>query len=84
MPALIVPYPHHRDRQQERHGKVLEENGAAEVIDDAAATTERIAADADRLLGDDAKLAGMSEAARRLGRPDAASALANVVRGAAR
>ncbi|MCA1704534.1 MAG: UDP-N-acetylglucosamine--N-acetylmuramyl-(pentapeptide) pyrophosphoryl-undecaprenol N-acetylglucosamine transferase, partial [Actinobacteria bacterium] len=24
LPAIIVPYPHHRDRQQERHAQVLE------------------------------------------------------------
>ena len=27
VPSIIVPYPYHRDRQQERHGRVLEKAG---------------------------------------------------------
>ena len=83
LPALIVPYPYHRDKQQERHGHVLENAGAAKVILDSEATTERIATEADRLLGDESTLAAMKVAARAFGRPDAASALAEAVREAA-
>lgn len=83
LPSMIVPYPFHRDRQQERHGKVLERAGAAVMTPDAAATAERIAADADALLSSEDGLEQMSAAARSLGRPDAASRLAAVVREAA-
>src|SRR5690606_40849672 len=32
-PAVIVPYPYHRDRQQWHNGKVLERAGAGVVVD---------------------------------------------------
>ena len=83
LPALIVPYPFHRDKQQERHGLVLARAGAAMVIDDAEATAERISTEADRLFTDDAALVSMRDAARSFGRPEAADALAQVVREAA-
>jgi UDP-N-acetylglucosamine--N-acetylmuramyl-(pentapeptide) pyrophosphoryl-undecaprenol N-acetylglucosamine transferase len=80
LPSIIVPYPHHRDRQQYRHGEVLERAGAALVVDDEDATGERIAREADRLFDDEASLAAMARAAARWGRPDAARRLAEIVR----
>lgn len=78
LPSVIVPYPHHRDRQQERHGAILADAGAAVVVPDAQATTERLGAEVERLL-DGPTLAQMAAAARRLGRPDAARHLATLV-----
>ncbi|MDQ4057682.1 MAG: undecaprenyldiphospho-muramoylpentapeptide beta-N-acetylglucosaminyltransferase, partial [Actinomycetota bacterium] len=43
LPAIVVPYPHHRDRQQERHGRVLERAGAAVVLLDDATTPAAVA-----------------------------------------
>ena len=83
VPSVIVPYPHHRDRQQERHGRILEEAGAAKVLLDADTTTASVAASAGSLLDDPAALENMSRAALGFGRPDAAERLAAVVRGAA-
>lgn len=80
LPAIIVPYPHHRDRQQERHGRVLERAGAALLLADADATAERVSETALRILHDDARRARMAAAARALGRADAADRLAGVVR----
>ncbi|MDQ4028522.1 MAG: undecaprenyldiphospho-muramoylpentapeptide beta-N-acetylglucosaminyltransferase [Actinomycetota bacterium] len=34
VPSIIVPYPYHRDRQQQRHGEVLARAGAAVVVSD--------------------------------------------------
>jgi UDP-N-acetylglucosamine--N-acetylmuramyl-(pentapeptide) pyrophosphoryl-undecaprenol N-acetylglucosamine transferase len=79
LPAIIVPYPYHRDRQQERHGRILEAAGAATVLLDRDATAERIAAEADGLLEDGPRLKRMSEAARARARPDAAERLASLV-----
>jgi UDP-N-acetylglucosamine--N-acetylmuramyl-(pentapeptide) pyrophosphoryl-undecaprenol N-acetylglucosamine transferase len=83
LPSVIVPYPHHRDRQQEKHARVLERAGAAVVLTDAETTTETVAATVDRLFENKAKLVEMSAAARKLARPDAARRLAEVVRSAA-
>jgi UDP-N-acetylglucosamine--N-acetylmuramyl-(pentapeptide) pyrophosphoryl-undecaprenol N-acetylglucosamine transferase len=79
LPAVIVPYPYHRDRQQERHGRILESAGAAKVVLDREATAERIASVTDALLDDAAALERMAEAARARARPDAAERLASVV-----
>lgn len=83
LPAIVVPYPHHRDQQQMRHGRALERAGAATVVPDAEATTKRIAKEADLILLDPERLESMKRAARTLGRPDAAARLAAVVRGSA-
>ena len=80
LPSLVVPYPYHRDKQQERHGRALERAGAARVIPDEETTSERIATEADAILGDDQILKSMADAARSAGAPDAADALADVVR----
>jgi UDP-N-acetylglucosamine--N-acetylmuramyl-(pentapeptide) pyrophosphoryl-undecaprenol N-acetylglucosamine transferase len=83
LPAIIVPYPHHRDRQQERHGRVLEDAGAAIVLDDAATNATSVAELIGRLFADDDALETMSKAALTLSRPDAALRLATLVREAA-
>lgn len=82
LPAIIVPYPYHRDRQQERHATLLEDAGAAVRVSDGDASTEVLAGTCERLLSGDT-LARMSKAAKALGRPDAAERLAEVVRKAA-
>jgi UDP-N-acetylglucosamine--N-acetylmuramyl-(pentapeptide) pyrophosphoryl-undecaprenol N-acetylglucosamine transferase len=83
LPAVIVPYPYHRDRQQERHGLALAQNGAAVVVPDNEVTPERIAGVVDRLFDDARSLDEMRAAARAFGRPDASMRLADVVREAA-
>ena len=79
-PAIIVPYPFHRDRQQELHGRALERAGAAFVLLDAEATPGRLAFEAERLLEDEDGLARMRKAAAGMGVPDAAHRLARVVK----
>lgn len=79
LPSMIVPYPYHRDRQQERHGRILERAGAARVVLDADLNTDLLARQALDLLGDLDRLGSMGEAAKRMGRPDAAAALAGLV-----
>jgi len=80
LPAIVVPYPYHRDRQQERHGRVLERAGAAIVLPDGETTQQRVAEAAGELLADDVRLKDMREAARSTGRPNAAADLARLVK----
>ncbi|MDQ4065345.1 MAG: UDP-N-acetylglucosamine--N-acetylmuramyl-(pentapeptide) pyrophosphoryl-undecaprenol N-acetylglucosamine transferase, partial [Actinomycetota bacterium] len=82
LPSIIVPYPFHRDRQQERHGRVLERAGAGRVVTDNDATPERLRTVLEEMLDDDSR-AAMGAAARSLGAPDAAERLAAVVRSVA-
>lgn len=76
-PALLVPYPHHRDRQQHENALALVRAGGALVVSDGEAAGEGTAALADELLGDLPRRAAMSAAARSLSRPGAADALAD-------
>lgn len=80
LPAIVVPYPYHRDKQQERHGRVLERAGAALVLTDEDTTAERVALVAGELLADDAKLKAMRSAALGIALPEAAADLARLVR----
>jgi len=79
LPAIIVPYPHHRDRQQERHARVLEGAGAAVLLPDAETTTDRVALEVERLLTDRTALVSMGVESAHLGHPDAAGRLARLV-----
>jgi UDP-N-acetylglucosamine--N-acetylmuramyl-(pentapeptide) pyrophosphoryl-undecaprenol N-acetylglucosamine transferase len=63
-PAIIVPYPHHRDRQQWHNGHVLEAAGAALVCEEATLTAESLARAALDLLRSPDRLADMSRRAR--------------------
>lgn len=82
LPAVVVPYPFHRDRQQFRHGEVLARAGAGVVVEDADANAARLEAELEKML-DPPVLARARAAARALGKPDAARRLADVVRAAA-
>jgi UDP-N-acetylglucosamine--N-acetylmuramyl-(pentapeptide) pyrophosphoryl-undecaprenol N-acetylglucosamine transferase len=80
-PSVLVPFPHHADHHQEANGRPLVEAGAAFMTarDDPAG--RRTAAAFLRLALP--RLHEMSEAARRVGRPDAAREVAEVVLDAA-
>lgn len=80
LPSVIVPYPFHRDKQQELHGRALERVGAARVLMDRDATALAVDEIAGPLLEDPTRLDAMRAAAKSFGRPDAARRLAEVVR----
>ena len=81
VPMIVVPYPHAAGHQR-ANARILADAGAARLIEDdafdAAALIEAAA-----LLDDPAAHARMSAAARSLGRPGAADAVAALVRAAA-
>ncbi len=58
-PAVVMPYPHHTDRQQRLNAAGLVETGAAVLVDDSTDPSEN----ADRLRGD---LLGIMLSAERL------------------
>jgi UDP-N-acetylglucosamine--N-acetylmuramyl-(pentapeptide) pyrophosphoryl-undecaprenol N-acetylglucosamine transferase len=77
-PAILLPYPYHRDRHQHANARVLVRGGAALVIEDQRdpVANEPLLHAA---LGDIAqpeKRLAMAAAARELGRVDAAEAVA--------
>jgi UDP-N-acetylglucosamine--N-acetylmuramyl-(pentapeptide) pyrophosphoryl-undecaprenol N-acetylglucosamine transferase len=67
--AIIVPYPHHRDRQQYFNGKVLEDAGAAVVIEQRDLEPGALAAQVKGLLAE-GRTAEMGAKASALARPD--------------
>jgi len=79
VPAILVPYPHHKDRQQELNARILQRDGAAVVLSDEDLTAELLAGRIDDLLTDGARLQRMGARAELLGRPDAAAALADAI-----
>jgi UDP-N-acetylglucosamine--N-acetylmuramyl-(pentapeptide) pyrophosphoryl-undecaprenol N-acetylglucosamine transferase len=81
LPMVVVPYPHAAGHQRANAASLVEA-GAARLIDDEA-FNESALLDAARLLDDPAAHVRMSAAARSLGRPGAAAAVAEMVLAAA-
>ncbi|HTC85406.1 MAG TPA: glycosyltransferase, partial [Candidatus Acidoferrum sp.] len=77
VPMVVVPYPHAAGHQK-ANARILADAGAARLIDDAAFDAEALL-DAAAILDDPATHARMSAAARSLGRPGAADAVASLV-----
>ena len=72
--SILVPYPY-AGAHQRYNARYLGDEGAATVVADEDLGADRLVAEVSALR-DDGRRTPMAEAARRLGRPDAASALA--------
>lgn len=84
LPAILVPSPFVTADQQTRNARPLVEAGGAVLVPDAELDGDRLVAEAERLLGDDGRLAAMSAAALAWARPDAAQAIAALAQSHAR
>jgi UDP-N-acetylglucosamine--N-acetylmuramyl-(pentapeptide) pyrophosphoryl-undecaprenol N-acetylglucosamine transferase len=81
-PSILLPYPFHRDRHQSHNGQVLVDAGAAIMLEDqkdASANIRALAPVLTMLMTDTAKREKMSQAARALGRPEAADLVAECI-----
>ena len=76
-PAILVPYPYAAYDHQRWNAESLKERGAAEVILDGEMTGEKLAEQIRSLYLDRKRLEDMQQAARRLGRPEAAQRIVN-------
>lgn len=81
VPIVVVPYPHAAGHQT-ANASVLVEAGAARLIDDAAFDAAALL-EAAALLDDPNAHVAMAAAARSLGRPNAADAVAELILAAA-
>ena len=82
VPSILMPYPFHRDLHQRANAKVLADAGAAVLMDDqrdARKNADRLRPILESLLYDVPRRQEMSQASKRLGRPDAAVAVANAI-----
>jgi UDP-N-acetylglucosamine--N-acetylmuramyl-(pentapeptide) pyrophosphoryl-undecaprenol N-acetylglucosamine transferase len=82
LPMIVVPYPHAAGHQR-ANARQLVEAGAGRLIDDSDFDAAALISAA-ALLDDDEAHRAMSAAARSLGRPGAADAVADLVLAAAR
>jgi UDP-N-acetylglucosamine--N-acetylmuramyl-(pentapeptide) pyrophosphoryl-undecaprenol N-acetylglucosamine transferase len=74
--AILVPYPHASADHQSGNARWMAEAGAAIVVADRDLTPERLRAEVDGLLHDEARLQAMGRASAALARPDAAQRVA--------
>lgn len=74
-PALIVPYPHHKDRQQLHNAEVLARAGAARILEESALDVGSLSTAVRELLADADRLQAMGDAARGLCSADPTSAI---------
>jgi UDP-N-acetylglucosamine--N-acetylmuramyl-(pentapeptide) pyrophosphoryl-undecaprenol N-acetylglucosamine transferase len=82
VPSILMPYPFHKDMHQRANAKVLEETGAAVLLDDEKdrkRNAAKLRPILEPLLYDATRRTAMADAARALGKPDAAEAVAQVV-----
>jgi UDP-N-acetylglucosamine--N-acetylmuramyl-(pentapeptide) pyrophosphoryl-undecaprenol N-acetylglucosamine transferase len=78
LPSILVPYPYATGRHQEANARALERAGAAMVVLDDAAAGEALGRKIVSILDDAGRLLSMSRSSERLGRPEAADAVADV------
>ena len=83
-PAILVPLPTSTDDHQRKNAAVVEQAGAAIVIDERALSAEALAAAITAVAGDPDRRRRMAAAARALARPDAAARIAQRVEQLAR
>lgn len=82
-PAVLVPYPHAAADHQAGNAAWMRDAGAAVVIDDSRLDATILAATVRELLADPDLLAAMRAASLSIARPEAAAAVADLLREAA-
>jgi UDP-N-acetylglucosamine--N-acetylmuramyl-(pentapeptide) pyrophosphoryl-undecaprenol N-acetylglucosamine transferase len=79
--AVLVPFARSADDHQRTNARALAAAGAAVILEEAQLGGESLARTIAALAGDPARIAAMEEASRRLGRPDAAARVADLLVG---
>ncbi|GGE22515.1 UDP-N-acetylglucosamine--N-acetylmuramyl-(pentapeptide) pyrophosphoryl-undecaprenol N-acetylglucosamine transferase 1 [Marinithermofilum abyssi] len=75
VPSILVPSPYVTNNHQEANARWVEENGAGRMVLEKDLNGERLWDVIDGIVNNDERHRAMSNAARRLGRPDAAEVL---------
>jgi UDP-N-acetylglucosamine--N-acetylmuramyl-(pentapeptide) pyrophosphoryl-undecaprenol N-acetylglucosamine transferase len=76
--SILVPYPFHRDRQQEHNAQVLVSRGAARIVLDDQNLGPNLAQAIMHIATDQRLLHEMGRRARTAARPDAAATIARI------
>jgi UDP-N-acetylglucosamine--N-acetylmuramyl-(pentapeptide) pyrophosphoryl-undecaprenol N-acetylglucosamine transferase len=83
VPSILMPYPFHKDKHQRLNAQVLHDVGAAVLMDDErdpSRNAERLRPIMQSLLFDANKRQAMADAAKTLGRPDAADTVGAAIK----
>ena len=72
LPAVFLPYPHHKDKQQEKNAKPMADIGAAIIIDEKTTGPRELSEAISKFVMDEEYRSAASKASRSLGHPDAA------------
>ena len=78
-PAILIPLPHALDDDQGANARMMQTAGGGWLMAQQDLTPERMARELMRLIAQPEGLAKAAEAARSIGRPDAAERLADLV-----
>ncbi len=81
--AVLVPFARAADDHQKTNAAALERAGAARMIEEKDLTGESLARELIALVDAPERIGAMENAARTLGRPDAAARVADLVLGEA-
>lgn len=79
IPAILVPYPYAAENHQEHNARAVEKAGAARVILNKDLTAQGLIQAIDELIGKPDKLRAMAEASAKLGRPEAADTISELI-----
>ena len=77
-PAIFVPYPFHRDHQQELNARVVEKLGGAVIVRDDSQLADNLKIAIEKLIADPAGLAAMGRRAHGAVKPDGAARIARL------
>ena len=79
VPAVFVPYPHHKDQHQMKNAEALERAGAAIMVPEEDLGAETLRTIFKDILFEPGRLLAMEDRALTLGRPDAADAVLDLI-----
>lgn len=78
-PSVLVPYPYALDHDQAANAAALKAQGGAEVIAQSVLTPEKLSEIIRAAMAEPERLGAVAKAARLTGKPEAATALADMV-----
>jgi len=80
LPAVLVPYPHHKDRHQYHNAGPLVRSGAGVILEEEEAAGDGFCRRVLPLLDDADRLRAMAAASRSLAKPSAAADIIETIR----
>lgn len=80
IPSILIPSPYVTNNHQEKNARALSDHGAAELVLESELNSAKLIEKIDSILMQPQKLMKMGAAAKKLGVPDSAQRLLNVIK----